>query len=107
MATAKMPPEGLDFAELVDTVADDFEENKQMEVTPDGRQALVEPAIPYQDQVQNELLSGKITHQFLRQSVTAVLDNGYEIAMAENLSAIDRYVVQKSIKKYCPYIMWC
>jgi hypothetical protein len=94
-----MPPH-IDLPELVNTVADEFEQNRQVEVTRDGRDALIEPTLPYQDRVEDELRSGKITHQFLRNSVTQVLDNGFEIARTEALSSINGYVVRKSMKKW-------
>ena len=105
MATGTAPR--IDLPKLVNTVADEFERNRQIDVTLDGREALIEPALPHQDRVEDELGSGKITYQFLRQSVTEVLENGFEIARTEALSSIDGYVVRKSMKKYCPYIMWC
>jgi hypothetical protein len=102
-----MPPFSVDFSELVNSVADEFENNRQMTVTPDGREALIQPALPYQGHVDDELRSGKVTPDFLRESVTIVLENGLEIARTEALSSIDGHVVRKSMKKYCPYVMWC
>ncbi|HEV1286571.1 MAG TPA: hypothetical protein VNU44_14715 [Bryobacteraceae bacterium] len=105
MASASMPL--ADFAYIVNSAADQFESARQMSVTKDGRTALIEPAIPYQDHVDGELRAGKITIERLQMSVTEVLDNGYIIAFEEARKAIDGYVVRKSMKKYCPYIMWC
>ena len=107
MATA-MPPRRVDFDRIVNTAADNFEQSKRIKVSPDGRQALVDPAIPYQDRVENELRSGEITYQFLTQSVTEVLENGLDIIRIEDLPpVINGNVVRKSMKRYCPYIMWC
>jgi hypothetical protein len=105
MSGASMPL--VDFKSLVDTEADSFQETYAMPVTPDGRMALVEPALEHQEQVGAELAAGKITYEFLAGSVSQVLQNGYGIAKDEGLNAIDKYVVTKSMKKYCPYIMWC
>jgi len=92
---------------LVNQTADQFESAHGTPVTQDGRQALIEPARPYESHVQTELARGNVTYQFLEQSVTTVLDNGLDIAKSENMAVINAYVVKKSMKKYCPYIMWC
>jgi hypothetical protein len=97
----------VDFQSLVDTAADTFQTAYAMAVTWDGRKALVDPALEHQEQVSAELATGKITYEFLVGSVSKVLQNGYGIAKDEGLNAIDKYVVTKSMKKYCPYIMWC
>ena len=97
----------VDFQSLVDTAADNFQKAHAMPVTWDGRRALVEPALEHQEQVGTDLATGRVTYEFLVGSVSKVLENGYGIAKEEGLNAIDKYVVTKSMKKYCPYIMWC
>ena len=92
---------------LVNQAADRFESAHDTRVTDDGRQALIDPAKPYESHVQTELARGNVTYQFLEDSVTKVLDNGLEIAKSENVEEINAYVVKKSMKRYCPYIMWC
>lgn len=105
MSGASMPL--IDFQSLVDSTADTFQIAYAMPVTWDGRKALVDPALEHQEQVGAELATGKITYEFLVASVSQVLQNGYGIAKDEGLNAINKYVVTKSMKKYCPYVMWC
>jgi hypothetical protein len=97
----------VSFPALVNAAVYYFQEVSRMPVTDSGRSALINPALRYQEMVDRELSEHKITHGFLFQSVLTILDNGHEIALAERRQAIDDYIVGKSMKKNCPYIMWC
>ncbi|HYM77612.1 MAG TPA: hypothetical protein VE377_16690 [Candidatus Dormibacteraeota bacterium] len=97
----------INFLSLVNEAADFFQESSRMIVTWDGRNALVKPALEHQDQVDTAILNRSITYGFLIDSVLEVLTNAYGIARDEGRTAIDEYVVRKSIAKRCPYVMWC
>ena len=97
----------VDFNALVNDVADKFEGRFETRVTPDARIAIIKPARPYQKQVEAELKAGKITLSFLQDSIFQVLENAREIAAELDADEIDKTAVQTSMKRKCPYIMWC
>jgi hypothetical protein len=97
----------VDFRSLVNEVSDRFEADNQMPVTPGAREELIEPALPYKDHVEQELLSGKITYSFLGESVYTVLMNAMEIAKGWGRAVIAEDTIQLSMKRYCPYLFWC
>lgn len=105
MATAN-PPRFV-VEQLVNSVANDFQAHNNIAVTVDGRNELVRPAVPHRDRVESELRTGEITYDVLKEAITVVLRNAYDIALEEHRDTIDSCSIRKSMEKYCPYIMWC
>jgi len=97
----------VDFAKLVSDVAERFQSQHGIPVNPGARYELVKRALPYQDQVELELSSGKITTEFLEQSIYTVLENAAEIARERGRTAVGEDTTEESMKKYCPYLFWC
>lgn len=97
----------IDFDQLVNEVADGFEKANEMTVTWGGRRALIEPALPYQGQVEDELRSGRIDLNFLQSSIFQVLDNAKVFLELFGRKVIDKEDVQESMRRYCPYLFWC
>ena len=97
----------IDFRSLVNNVADQFEAETGFKVNPLAREKLIEPALPYKDQVEKELASGQITLYFLEESIRTVLSNAMEIARARGRSAVGEDTTIDSMKQYCPYLFWC
>jgi hypothetical protein len=97
----------VSFPALVNSAADYFQHLSLITVTDSGRQALIDPAMAYQEKVDNEIREKKITHGFLFETVLTVLQTGLEIARDQNRPAIDASCVVQSIKRKCPYLMWC
>lgn len=97
----------IDFNDLVNETADEFEMVRGITVDSSARKELLEPALEYQDHVDRELAYGQITIDFLKESLSIVLENAQEIATKEGKTTIDKDAVKKSTKRYCPYLFWC
>lgn len=97
----------MDFRFLVNNVADQFEAKTGFKVKPGAREKLIEPALPYKDQVEKELASGQITFDFLEESIRTVLTNAMGIARARGQSSIGEDTTVESMKRNCPYLFWC
>jgi hypothetical protein len=97
----------INFAVLVNRVADQFELSSTMPVTTSARLALITPALPHRMQVSQELLSGKINFHFLEESIRKVLVNAAAIAIERNQQIVDNKLIAASMKRYCPYLFWC
>jgi hypothetical protein len=97
----------INFAALVNGVADRFELTGTMPVTTKARLALITPALPHRMKVSQELLSGKINFHFLEDSIKKVLENAAAIAIDRNQHVVDENLIAASMKRYCPYLFWC
>src|SRR6266568_4817427 len=94
----------IDFHYLVNDVADGFEKTKEVKVTWAGRDALIQPALSHQDDVQRELDLSKITVRFLESCIFQVLENARLFLVPPERKVIDRPEVEESMKRYCPYL---
>jgi hypothetical protein len=97
----------INFYALVNRVADEFQQSSGLIVNPDARNLLVSLAMPYTAHVQEELIAGSITREFLVESIFTLFRNAYEIAYAQDRNYIDVGIVQLSMARYCPYLFWC
>lgn len=97
----------VDFRRLVNDAADRFEVKHQMAISPSARDELIQPALPYTDHVERELMAGRITRAFLEESIYTVLTNAKDIASNWGRTAIGEDTVRESMKRYCPYLFWC
>lgn len=100
-------PSKVDFASLVNSVADRFQVEHALPVTRDARRALVSPALPHKRSVDAALAKGSITMDFLESCVITVLFNAAEIAKIHKQPYIAETTVLESMKRYCPYVFWC
>src|SRR5258706_438625 len=97
----------VSFPALVNSAADYFQQLSLMIVTVSGRQALIDPAMAHQEEVDYAIREKKITQGFLFDTVLTVLETGLAIAREQQRPAIDASCVVESMKRKCPYIMWC
>jgi len=97
----------VDFINLVDRVADQFQAQYQIQVDSSARQELVNPALPHQQQVDQELAQGNITIQFLEDCLREVLRNARDIAVGSGQNMIVDRTIMASTQRYCPYLFWC
>lgn len=97
----------VNFYNLIDGVANVFEQQHEIRVTSDARSTLITPALPYKEQVEDELKRGEITVSFLEESIFTVLQNAVSIAKAKGERYISSETVEESMKRYCPYLFWC
>ena len=97
----------LDFRDLVNRTADRFELQTGVPVTPPAREALITPALPHQQQVEQEIRTGRVTKADLQGHIFTVLQNAESIARGLGRDVIDEEEVLLSMRTYCPYIFWC
>lgn len=97
----------IDLRDLVNRVAVRFESQTSMSVFDSARQELINRALPYQDHLEKELETGKITIEFLESSLFTVLTNAREIADSWGQNHVDENTTQESMRRYCPYLFWC
>ena len=97
----------LNLRELINQVADRFEEQSGMKVTALAREELIKPALPYRDQVLRELNTGEITIEFLESSIFSVLERARQIAIRIGQDHVGENTTQESMQEKCPYLFWC
>ena len=97
----------LNLREFINQVANRFEAQKGMLVTALAREKLIQPALPHQDEVNQELNAGNITIEFLEDSVFSILDLAREIALSIGQDHIGENTTQESMRRDCPYVFWC
>jgi hypothetical protein len=96
----------LDFYRLVNDTAALFERERGLRVTPQARDELIHLALPHRTHVARDLQTGRISFEFLEQSLFAVLDNAREVASTWGQNHIHQDAVKESIKHYSPYFAW-
>ena len=97
----------VDFQSLIERVALEFERQYGMPVEHEARIALIVPALPHKNGVEEDLRTGKITMNFLEYCVLGILKRARKFADQRNQTHIDREAVQQSMREDCPYIGWC
>lgn len=107
MPTPRRPPQEFSLKQLVNQVCDDFQELFGISVSSDARHELIEPGLPYEDQVRRELATGEVTEEFLRHSVTIVLVEAWRVAKEMKRDTIGEPTVREAMRRYCPYLFWC
>lgn len=118
-------PTNLDFEIVVTDVADRAQRKWGVVVTAAARGALLKPAREHQQQIEEELSEGRITLEFLEDSIEKVLSVAHAISRDElkdrrkktrqgeerrkkvRGQTIEERHVLESMKKDCPYIPWC
>lgn len=99
--------EPLDIRKLVNDVANQFQADHGIPISPLSREELIKPALPHREAVELALESGEITRDFLEESVRTVFENAKEIAQSEGRHDIGEDITRASMKRYCPYLFWC
>jgi hypothetical protein len=97
----------VDFQSLIERVALEFERQYGMPVEQEARIALIVPALPHKNGVEEDLRTGKVTMNFLEECVLGILKRARKFADQRNKTHIDREAVQQSMHEDCPYIGWC
>ena len=77
------------------------------EVTGGARQVLVEQGERQGEHVAMELAEGRVTPEFLVDTIRTVLVNAGEVARERGQDYIDEDAVRESMARYCPYFPWC
>jgi hypothetical protein len=67
---------------------------------------LIHLALPRRTHVARDLQTGRISFEFLEQSLFAVLDNAREVACTQGQNHIHQEAIKESIKHYSPYFAW-
>lgn len=98
---------GINIADLVNTVADTFERHIGMSISEEARREFIQPSLPYQDHVNEELEAGRIDIDFLLTSINLLFQNAVDIAIATGKAEIDGDSARASMQRYCPYLFWC
>jgi hypothetical protein len=96
-----------EMQDMIDRVADRFEQASNTTVTPLARKALLIPALPHMEEVSRDLQTKKISVQFLESSLQRVLENALTVMRERDVRSIDDHSVQQSIARNCPYLFWC
>jgi hypothetical protein len=96
----------VDFHQLVNAAADEFQGQYGVIVLPGCRELLINRALPYSQHVQQEISTGNVTIEFLKRSLFTVLENAHQIGTPTRLD-IDEDLIEQSMERYCPYLFWC
>jgi hypothetical protein len=96
-----------DFHNLVNRVANQFEELQGIIVNTEARELLVNETLPHQEAVYAELATGKITLDFLERSVMQQLNTARDVAIEWGRDRIEKDTTQESMKRKCSYAFWC
>jgi hypothetical protein len=102
-----IPMAAIDFTTLVDSVADQFEKDTRMLVSPGARGELIRSALPHRAHVEQKLAAGNITVDFLKSAVQTVLNNARDIANSWGQDQVGTDTIQESMRLNCPYLFWC
>jgi hypothetical protein len=100
-------PLNVDFTQLVNRVADQFEAKYSMKVNPAARGVLIGEAMPHQRAVQADIARGKITMKFLEDCVMQQLETAREVALEWGRDRIGEDTTRESMKRRCAYAFWC
>jgi len=88
-----------EMQDMIDRVADRFEQASSTSVLPSARKALLIPAVPHMNEVTRDLEMQKITPQVLEASLQKVLENALAEIQKRNLASIDDNAVQQSMER--------
>ena len=114
-----MSTQNIDFHELVNRVANRFEETTKIGVEEKARLALITPAIPHKNNVEEALGKEEITIEFLENCILEVLNNAVELYVEEKSASLDSTIeptqlneinesdIAASLEENCPYVFWC
>jgi hypothetical protein len=95
---------------VTEVVTQFIQENPGWSVHSDAQTALVNQAEPYHDHVVEELRAHRVRVDFLKCSLTEILENAKTILDSEHnppQRVIDENAVKRSMFRYCPYFPWC
>jgi hypothetical protein len=93
----------FDMTTFVNRVVDQFERETGTSVEPSARDALIQPALPYAEEVE----SGKLTIARLEAGLWQVLRGAKEMAGYRLVGGLNEVDMHESMRQYCPFVFWC
>lgn len=108
----------FDLSALVNKTADRFETSFQSpKISETAREALVAAMLPHIVEVIADLKQGKVTYDFLEQTLFSVFSAALKIKKRDEAlvgvvagyvsPAIDDTLIQTAMEKECNYLGWC
>ena len=93
----------FDMTAFVNRVVDQFERETGARVEPSGRDALIQPALPYASEVE----SGRLPLAQLEAGLWQLLRGARELGGYRIIGGLDEVAMHESMRRYCPFVFWC
>ena len=92
---------------LVEGVIADFERRTALPLSRDARNRVIQPAVEHGQHISQELGSGKVTPERIRDAVQTLLGNAEKIARERHEDKIGGQTVGIAMRLECRYFPWC